>query len=871
MKVSEWKSLRKCEKSFKYAHIMRDENKRPLLMEQAICTLATLLKEKADQLALRERLSEILQYEDSWFESAFQRQIVQSDDLFALMRFANWFQSQNIEITDTNVMTTAMSERKIFDFTKDRVLSQTVHIVGTMGQKPVAFIISRKPADHSPKGRSILTTTQTQPEVMVAKMFLESSYPNIHIGLIHLFSELDEEGNMYPDFLRTDTKKSNLLMANFKDFLEDGTFDMEDYVAKFGELLSTVEVPNCSVCRYSSLCKGKSLQHRTEKTADEASYVLPEYTDEQQEVVKAVEGPMCVVAGPGSGKTATLVGRVKHMLDSGIRPERVLVITYTKKAAQELLDRITSFCKVDMPYISTINALCDSILRQNEKVLGKKYKVLTSASQLKLIENLIKALPRLGFPMRPLYGKYGLLNSVKGALTQLEEVGDYESFKKSNKRLKITNYEDFFAFAEVYKQAIEANAYISFDEQVSLTIKLFREHPEVLATYQNLFTYIMVDEYQDVNKENAELIYLLAGKYENLCVVGDDDQNIYAFRGGDPSFMINFPKQFKNAKMFTLSTNFRSTREIVNTAKNFVEGNVRINKNIVAHRGSGKFKPTVVNSNTPEVIEDLCKKLVKSGYTYGDIAVLSTINADLEKLKETLTIPCELAKTYLINDPLFKAIQSVLSLYYNGLEDNKALFYLMSVLYPKEAENFVQINDERSLYEHIRGVLPDVIEDPNYYYGEGEGFAFSLLSTVAKSFHIVDCSTDVKSLVAKLCNLFECEGSEAEKAMKDLIDERCIESRKELAEHFEFMTLTGDDARVELEPSNAVTLITAHESKGKEWPVVILQNGEKYDDDENGRRLIYVASTRAKDVLLICHDKNKSVNLSGQSLEEMAI
>jgi len=498
--------------------------------------------------------------------------------------------------------------------------------------------------------------------------------------------------------------------------------------------------------------------------------------------------------------------------------------------------------------------------------------VLTSAAQLKLIENLITALPKKGFAMKPLYGKFGLLNSVKNALNLLDEVGDYETFKSSRKlKLKVTNFDDFFAFAEVYKQAVEANAYITFDEQVTLAIKLFREHPDVLGAYQNLFTYIMVDEYQDVNAANAEFIYLLADKNENLCVVGDDDQNIYGFRGGDPSFMINFPKRFPKARSFVLSMNFRSTDEIVDVAKTFVEGNtVRIKKDIKAYRGKGKMKPALVKGNTPDIIEDLCKKLVKAGYSYGDIAVLSTINADLEKLKETLTIPCELAKTYLVNDPLFKAVQSILSLYYNGLEDNRAMFYLMSVLYPKEADTYCQlVGDNKTLYDCIRGAMPDLIEDPTYYYGEGEGFAFTMLSTVAKAFYIIDSSSDAKSLITNLVKHFECEGTEAEKAMIDLIDERCIESRKELSEHFEFMALTNDDARVELDPSDSVTLITAHESKGKEWPVVILQNGEKYDSDENGRRLIYVASTRAKDVLLICHDTNKSVNLSGASMEEM--
>lgn len=870
MKVSEFKSIRNCEKGFKYSRLMGGKNKRPLLMETAICELAGLLKEKADNIALQKRLSEILIYEDSWFESAFQRQTVQSDDLFSLMRFANWFQSQNIEILETNVMTTLMSDKRLVADTTDRVLCQNVNIIGQMGDKYVAFIISRKIADHSPKGRSAVSMTQTQPEVVVAKTFLENTYSGIHVGMVHLFSELDEEGNMYPDFIRTDTKKSNLLMANFKDFIEEGVFDTEAYLEKFKEYVGAKPTPNCEYCQYSALCKGKALRKAVKHTS-ESTYVLPTYTEEQQKVVDAISGPMCVVAGPGSGKTAVLVGRVKNMLDKGIRPERVLVITYTKKAAEELITRISSFC-TDMPYISTINALCDNILRQNEKILGKKYKVLTSAAQLKLIENLIMALPRKGFAMKPLYGKYGLLNSVKRALELLDEIGDYESFKSSSKlRLKITDFNDFFAFAEVYKQAVEANDYITFDEQVSLTIKLFREHPEVLATYQGLFSYIMVDEYQDVNRDNAEFIYLLAGKDENLCVVGDDDQNIYAFRGGDPSFMINFPKHFPKARSFVLSTNFRSTKEIVDTAKVFVEGNVRISKDIKSYRGSGKAKPSLVAGNSPDVIEELCKKMVSAGYNYGDIAVLSTVNADLERLKETLTIPCELAKTYLINDPLFEAIQNVLSLYYNGLEDNKAFYYLMSVLYPEDAANYCQMNHEQSLYDSVRGFMPDLIEEPAYYYGEGEGFAFNMCAVIAKAFHIIDTTRDAKALVTKLSDLFDSSGCEAEKAMVDLIRERCLESRKELAEHLEFMALSCDDARVELEPSDSVTLITAHESKGKEWPVVILQNGEKYDDDENGRRLIYVASTRAKDVLLICHDKSKSVNLSGQSLEEIAV
>lgn len=871
MRVKDLMSLKKCERNVRFNHLVEEKNKRKLLLARAVTEMCEHLKKKEDLNSIIETLRSNLSYEESWFESSWQKTTYENDDLVSFSRFLQWFFSQKFNVLEANVSAVAVTDKPFYQ--KDSTLTQNVSLVAEKNGKFHSFLISPEVATHTPGGRSLLTNTSTQLEVMVTKEYLEHKYPQITVSTVHLRSELDEDGSMWPEFSIAKTKKSNLLVADFSDFLsEDGTLDMDIFHDKLQEVVNLPTECSCFDCKNAYFCNMKSIDKGIVAESNETEgYKLPCYTEEQAEVISSVNGPMVVCAGPGSGKTATLVGRVKHMIDLGIKPENILVITYTKKAAGELEERISAFCSgTDFPYIGTINKLGNDILLQNKRLLGKNVRLLSSTTKLSLIDNLLTALPKLeGIKYGKKYGRTGLLKTVERKLDTFFELGDYEAFRKKEPKLG----DDFVMFAQMYKEAICASDFITYDEQITLCTQLLYEHPELLEQYQELYRYIMVDEFQDVNSDNAEFIYLLADKYKNLCVVGDDDQSVYGFRGGDIRFMLEFPKRFEGAKEFVLGANFRSSEEIVEFSKGIVTSNVRIEKDIRATRGHGEI-PMKKANNSPAAIEELIRSIVNGGkYSYGDIAVLSTKNAPLQELHEALTIPTVLAKQPLRNEPLFLVISSILSLYFKGYED-RYIATLLYVLFPNEAESVYRAED-MSLYETIRSVMPD-ITDYGYYHGEGDGFYFSFLSLVSRCLEIVSQGYGIKETVAKVAELLNVTDSAAlETINESLIEERGIDSLQALSEHMEYMCLMEDDEKVELAPNDAVLLITSHESKGKEFPVVILQDGDSYEDEPERRRLLYVASTRAKDLLVICYDAKKGMALTNglliQEKEEKAV
>ena len=858
MRTKDFLALKKCDRNFRFNRLIECENKRPLLLAKAVSDMADSLKKGRDVNSIIEMLRQVLSYKEEWFETAGLKELYENDDLISFSRFLLWWNAQNYTIVDTNVQCVSATNKPFCG--KETMLTMNVPIVAKKEGRYIAFLISPKKADHSPQGRSISTNTSTQLDVMVAKEYLEQKYPGISIYCVHLRSELDEDGNMWPEFSLGNTKKSNLLIADFSEFTEgDGAFEADLFHNKLLEVVYLPLEKPCFDCKNSLICKAKPIDAGILGNEESArGYVIPSYTEEQQAVIDTVNGPVVVCAGPGSGKTATLVGRVKHMIDLGIKPENILIVTYTRKAAGELIDRIGSFCEgSDIPYIATINKLGNEILLHNKKLLNRSFSLLSSADKAALIDRLSAALPHLeGIKYGKKYGRTGYLRTIERKLDTFFELGDYEAFHK--KEPKLGN--DFPLFAEMYAEAVKAGGYITYDEQVSLCIKLFREHPDILTQYHSLYRYIMVDEFQDVNSDNAELIYLLSGKDKNLCVVGDDDQNIYGFRGGDVRFMLGFPERFEGAKKFVLGKNFRSSENIISFSKEIVSTNERIKKDITAVRGAGQ-EPLKVPNNSPSAIDSLIRDIVKGGkYRYGDIAVLSTKNAPLSMLHETLEAPTILAKQPLIKEPLFLVISSILTMYYKGIDDKSVAILLYTLFNEQAAE--VNRASSLTLYDTLRGAMPD-ITDYTYYKGKGDGFNFKVLSLFSRLINVVETAFSVDDAIEKMTDMVGATDSAALSSLKELIEERGIATIQELHTHMEYMLLMEDDEKVDIGSNDAVLLITSHESKGKEFPVVILQDGDSYSDDEEKRRLLYVASTRAKDLLFICYDSKKGMPLGG--------
>ena len=294
-------------------------------------------------------------------------------------------------------------------------------------------------------------------------------------------------------------------------------------------------------------------------------------------------------------------------------------------------------------------------------VLPNGVSLLTKVTQMELIKALLSIRqPLKGIKYTQEFGRNGLYNTVCSKLEKYLQSESPEAFFFKEKTLGT----DFLQFAEDFRSIVKERGFISFDEQVTLCNELFNHYPDLLKIYQNVYKYVMVDEFQDINADQAAFIYSIA-EHKNLVVVGDDDQSIYEFRGASNRFMLNFATDFPGAKTIVLQDNFRSVQPLVNAAQALIKNNrQRIAKNIRSNR-SGGMKPTIISDTSSKAFSDLISKLHDEGIEYSDIAILSTKNAPLEDLKRQLSVPCVLAKSLLRHDPLFLLIYDCLCLYRN--------------------------------------------------------------------------------------------------------------------------------------------------------------------------------------------------------------
>lgn len=752
------------------------------------------------------------EYNPKWFalDWRLSQQVV--DDIRVFERFLDWL--ADVNVIEANV--------EVVNETPKHVVSSKVDLVvrfksGRYG----AFILSFRAADKSPGGKSVHTSTKTDLYAMNAKCALEGKYPGITVTLVYL-TNTDDAANSIGEFVVSQTKRSNAFSETFDEFYEEDFFDKEALLQKVDEVLSEPVKPNCYTCPHERLCKAetsKAMARIKPKAAVhkvESAYVMPEYTESQMKVVTHVNGPMLVCAGPGSGKTATLIGRIRYLMEQGIDPEFILGITFTREAAGELKSRCQAFCeKGEMPELCTIHALGYKILRMNKRFVGK-IELLTKPDAIKIIETVILEadLPPLkGLSYDKLRGKGGLYDTLFKLLESYKLLGS-EKFLAQHKELD----RGFLDFADLYFQIVRARGFITFDEQISKCLWLFKKHPEVLEGLRRRYKYIMVDEFQDVDARQVQFIYSIA-EHKNLVVVGDDDQSIYSFRGGSNQFMLDFKKDFPEAKTVVLEENFRSTKELVEVTQAFIKkSGKRLDKKIKAVRPGG-MKPTLIKAKDACSLEKAVSECLDEGYEYRDISVLASKNATLEDLYSQVSFPCVLGKSFLIDSAYFGVLLDVLHIYYAGMDDAHKV--------------------------HLKVVLE-----------EDEEAVLSFLDTC---FERIERNVTPLYLCDYVAQRLRCEDTAVTMAMEKVVEQYHITDNVKFYETLFYMSDFADDTRLEPDTSKSVLLTTSHESKGMEWPVVIMIDDFRDDGHEETRRLYYVAMTRPKDRLIVLSDKADSL------------
>ena len=296
--------------------------------------------------------------------------------------------------------------------------------------------------------------------------------------------------------------------------------------------------------------------------------ILSGLNDDQRRAVLQTEGPVLILAGAGSGKTRVLVHRIAYMIDVlGVLPGQILAITFTNKAADEMrsrVDKIIGFGSESV-WVSTFHSLCVRILRRYGDLMGytRSFSIYDTDDQLSLMKSMFK---QRNIDTRYMKEK-AVLSRISSAKNELVKPAAYRALNQDFYSQKVGE------LYEEYQQKLKENNAFDFDDLIMKTVELFEEHPEVLAVYQERFRYMMVDEYQDTNTAQFRLVSLLAGKYRNLCVVGDDDQSIYKFRGANIRNILGFEKVFPDAVVVKLERNYRSTKNILAAANEVIRHN----------------------------------------------------------------------------------------------------------------------------------------------------------------------------------------------------------------------------------------------------------------------------------------------------------
>ena len=609
--------------------------------------------------------------------------------------------------------------------------------------------------------------------------------------------------------------------------------------------------------------------------------LLDALNEPQRQAVMATDGPLLILAGAGSGKTRVLTHRTAYLIEEcGVNPYNIMAITFTNKAAGEMRERIDQMVGYgsESIWVCTFHSTCVRILRRyiDRLGFGTNFTIYDSDDQKTLMKDICK---RLEIDTK-MYKEKMFLSAISSAKDELIDPIEFETRAAGDyvKRKQAQVYRE-------YQQALKQNNALDFDDLIMKTVELFKLDKEVLASYQDRFRYIMVDEYQDTNTAQFELIRLLALKYQNLCVVGDDDQSIYKFRGANIYNILNFEHHFPDATVIKLEQNYRSTQNILDAANAVIANNQgRKEKRLWTDNGAGDkitFEQLdTAAEETDFVARDIARRVRKGEYQYKDCAILYRTNAQSRLFEErfiTANIPYKIFGG--VNFYARKEVKDLLAYLKtidNG-QDDLAVRRIINI--PKRGIGAASIN-KVALYAQEQEIsFYDALCVAEQVPGLGKAAAkirpfvlfIQSMKAKAKLLSVADLLQEVIETTGYVREL-EAEGTDEAEARIENIDE-LISKAVDYAEGEEAPTLNGFLENVALvadidsfdENSDYVVLMTLHSAKGLEFPNVYLAGLEdglfpsymsitsdnSQAEIEEERRLAYVGITRAKKNLTI--------------------
>lgn len=609
--------------------------------------------------------------------------------------------------------------------------------------------------------------------------------------------------------------------------------------------------------------------------------------DKQKEAVLYINGPMLVLAGAGSGKTKVLTNRIANLIDNGISPANILAITFTNKAAKEMKDRVFNLIGNDayMIQISTFHSLGLKILKENYEKLGydKNFVVIDSDDALTVIKKIMKDMN-----LSPqYYNAKNIRNKISSAKNELMDLQSFANLEYDKNIVKIY---------EKYLEKLKLNNSVDFDDLLILPIRLFREYPSVLESYQERYKYILIDEYQDTNECQYIFSKMLAKKYKNIFVVGDNDQAIYAFRGANYKNILNFEKDYPDCKTILLEENYRSTKTILNAANSVIKNNkLRKDKNLWSNNEEGeliKYIRTDGEKEEADYVAKEIKKLISEGVNPVDIAVLYRTNAQSRVMEEAClknNIPYKIIGSfYFYNRKEIKDLICYLRLI-NNYKDDVSLLRVINVPKRKIGEKTIDNISNVALVNN--SCLFDAINS-----GKELEFKNLILDLKEKCENL--SLTEMVELVLDKSGMKQ--ELENEKSLDSEIRLENLEEFKSITKNYEeeYGVISLDDFLNEIslvsdmsehqDGNNKVSLMTVHSVKGLEFDDVFVIGMEEgifphYNAINEGtnsaieeeRRLCYVAITRAKKKLWLLNAKkrmlfgNTQVNPPSRFMDEI--
>ena len=596
----------------------------------------------------------------------------------------------------------------------------------------------------------------------------------------------------------------------------------------------------------------------------------------QLAAVSYTEGPLLILAGAGSGKTRVLTFKIAYLIEQGIvKPWQILAITFTNKAAKEMkaraLNLIDSASEV---WLGTFHSVCVKILKREIELLGygKDFNIFDELDKEKLIKEVLKKMNLDDKKFVPKSMGYEISKAKDNIILPEQFAKEAEGDYRKEQIAKIY---------AMYQSELKSYNSIDFDDIIMLTVKLFLENPDRLSYYQNKFRYVLVDEYQDTNKLQFTLISLIASAHGNVCVVGDESQSIYGWRGADIANILNFEKEFFGAKIIKLEENYRSTQTILNAANEVIKNNsAKIDKNLWTKNLVGdKIKYFSASNEYSEVeyvvqqIDDICRKEKKN---YSNFAVLFRTNAQARVIEDVFMktgTPYKLIgglKFYSRKE--VKDLTSYLKLLQN-VNDAIALKRIINVPKRGIGDSALDKLEEIALEKNIS--LFEVIKDSNNYRDIRSSGNIMMFRDIILELQSKKDELSVSELMKKILKvtgyeamLNEEASKEAENRFENLMEYIGVatEFEKEsadntLADFLDSIALVADVDKLD-DTAEAVTLMTMHSAKGLEFDVVFLVGMEEglfpssrsINEDEQAeeeRRLCYVGITRAKEKVYV--------------------